>query len=141
MPSESFDQQPYQSRNLPATQPLEGRVLGLEPTPGKYGHAEVAGVPLGVVAISLRLGAVIFRCALMQPAVFAFTIEPGVPARIYGTDGSLIVAYEVPGVFGGPRCDVRPGDRLTLDLPCRLTDIDAFRQDPEHMIGNRMHAH
>lgn len=138
-----LDPQPYLSDNLPARTALEGKIVGLESTPGKYGHAEIAGVPFGVTKVSLRLGAVIFTCTLMAPAHFAFEIQPGTPARVYGTDDTLIVDYLVPGVTettGENICRVRPGDLVTIDLPVRLGDIRSASDEDRRRFDNEMHA-
>lgn len=139
-----LDPQPYLSSNLPARTALEGEIVGLHPTPGKYGHAEIAGVPFGVTKVSLRLGAVIFTCTLMSPARFAFDVQPGTTARVYGTDETLIVDYLVPGVTeasGENICHVRPGDLVTIDLPVRLSDIESATPEDRRTFNNRMHAH
>jgi hypothetical protein len=131
-----------QSDNLPAASALEGRIVEDQPTPGKYGHAVIAGVQFGVTGIRLRLGAIIFECSLMTPSAFAFTVEPGSPARIYGTDGQLVADYAVPGVgTGATMCVVRPEDRCTIFLPLRISDIRSASPEDARRFDNEAFTH
>ena len=132
---------PAHSRNLPAAPPLVGRVVEDEPTPGKYGHAEIAGIQFALTKIELRLGAIIFECTLMRAAPYAFEIGPGTPAKIYGTDGQLVADYGVPGTSGMPVCRVRPGDQCTVFLPMRISDIQSASPEDRRTFDNTMTVH
>lgn len=130
------------SSNLPARPALEGRILGAERTPGKYGSAVIGGVQFGVTKIELRLGAVIFECTLMRTLDYVFTICPGAPVRIYGTDDQLVVDHEVPGVNNQDGlCVVRPGDTATIFLPYRMHDFVNARSDERQVFNNRMNVY
>lgn len=117
--------------------PLEGRIVEDQPTMGRYGRAVINGVQFAITRIELRLGAMIFECALMMPARFAFTVQPGSPAKIYGTDGKLVADYAVPGVDDGVAvCEVFPGDMATIFLPIRFEEICSASPEDRRRFNN-----
>lgn len=122
---------------LPARGAIEGRIVEDPITPGKYGWAMIGGVQFAVSKIEMKLGAIIFECTLTKPARYAFTIEPGSPARIRGVDGTLIADYAVPGISDGLMiCDVRKGDLVTIYLPLRFGEIGSASPEDRQRFNN-----
>lgn len=122
---------------LPARGAIEGRIVEDPITPGKYGWAMISGVQFAVTKVELKLGAVIFECTLTKPARYAFTIEPGSPAKIHGIDGKLVADYAVPGISDGLMiCDVRVGDIVTIYLPLRFGEIGAASPEDRRRFYN-----
>lgn len=125
-----------ESEHLPVRGALEGTVMDAAPIPGEYGSAVIEGVPFALTKIELRLGAVIFTCALMRPVPFAFDVRPGSPVKIYGVDGQLIADYAVPGTSGMSECHVRPGDTCTVFLPLRIGEINSASSGDRRTFDN-----